>query len=232
MINYGIIAANEYKELDNLLTHLTAKCDVKKEDIITVVDSDNTIDRQSRVHPDVIKVLIRHGVRFYLHPMKYDLGNLRNILRSYCINDWILYLDADEIPPPALIKILEKIPEDTPDVETVLIPRINLLVNDTDKPIPEGIQYPMDEKGRSNWPDYQERFLRNRVLWHKPIHPTPIRTGSVATLPADEAIALIHIKTVSGQIKRNKFYNSDVYRKKYEKRPGLLSRLNRIFKLY
>lgn len=208
MTNYSIaiIVANEHRELHNLLDILLNKAGIEVSRIKVVVDGQNTIDKTNEPNQDVLNVLETFKVEYHIHPMNYDLGNLRNLVGDYCTEEWILYLDADEIPQPQLLLELKHL--DLTPFDTVFLPRWNVIIDSNLAIKSEGIE----------WPDYQERFLRKTIKWVRPIHPIPMITtpDKQALIPAHPELALIHIKTEQGQEKRRNFYYSKEYIEKYK----------------
>ena len=135
-------------------------------------------------------------------------------------NDLVFAWDADEIVPYLLLKVFREPFQNDPELDMLLVPRINLFPDATPENV--SIMYVGDRRqneilesqarhplGWVNWPDYQLRVHRPMpyLKWGPATHSSIIGYKKAAQLPADPAIALVHIKTVEHQDRILRFYD-------------------------
>lgn len=104
---------------------------------------------------------------------------LREDLKSFAKEEFILFVDHDEVVPPTLKKYIL---ENYQKYDYIAIPRKNIIFN---KWI----------KHSRWWPDYQIRFIKkDKVHWGKDIdiHKQPKLMGNGLTIPPKEELAFIH----------------------------------------
>lgn len=126
-LSYAITACNEHKELKFLLdTLIMNKRDV--DEIVVLLDETNyTSDVE-----ELVKLKSKDtDLKYFVYPLNSHFGNFKTKLNSYCSNDYIFQIDADEIPSTNLINNITKIINDN-DIDLYAIPRLNVL-----KPINE-----------------------------------------------------------------------------------------------
>ena len=138
-ISYGITVYNEYKELDNLLFHLSKH--IRDEDEVVVTQDISKVGEKSIVQDDFTaleKVLEKYEYGNYFKNLKVnsfhfnkDFAVLKNYTKSQCSGDYIFHIDADEIPNEILLKQLTTILEIN-DTDLVWVPRINIVNGITD----------------------------------------------------------------------------------------------------
>ena len=117
--------------------------------------------------------------------------------------EYIFGLDADEMPQETLIKGLKKIISES-DVDILWIPRINIHPGST-QAFTKKMNFPVNENGWINWPDYQGRVYRNngKIKWGVEDLHTKLTGGDrSAQLNPSPQIALWHIKATEKQESR------------------------------
>ena len=212
-ISYGITVYNEFKELDNLLYHLSNH--IRKEDEVVVTQDVSKIgtgvfeeDFQS-----LEKVLEKYEYGTYFNNLKVttfnfnkDFSALKNHTKSKCSGDYIFHIDADEIPNETLIKQLPQILEIN-EAELVWVPRINIVNGITDWHLNHW-KWRQTEDGWINFPDYQARIFKNvkHIKWIKPVHEIIDGAQTYAHLPPHEELTLKHEKDINRQEVQNKLY--------------------------
>ncbi len=104
---------------------------------------------------------------------------IREETKKYAKNNWLLFLDPDEILTDDLKKIItKKINNNSADY--FLIPRKNFIFDQW-------------IKHSRWWPDYQIRvFKKNKVFWPKTLHSQPITQGKEFLIEAKEELAIVH----------------------------------------
>ena len=102
---------------------------------------------------------------------------IREKMKPYAKNDYILFLDPDEILPESLSTNLKLIYK---KYDYISIPRKNIIFN-------KWIEH------SRWWPDYQTRlFKKANVIWLTKIHSQPTLKGKGFKLEPDEKNAIIH----------------------------------------
>ena len=197
-ISYAITACNEHVELDRLLSQLTEH--IRPEDEI-VVQMDITATNEVK---DVVN---KYKLTNYFHPLNKDFATFKNNLKGLCTKDYIFQIDADEYLSEELLAYLPAILEDNNRVEMFSLPRINTVEGLTQEHIKQW-GWRVDERGWVNYPDYQNRILKNKpeIYWVNKVHEKII--GAMVTTEIPPGLDLIHPKTIEKQEKQNNYYNT------------------------
>jgi glycosyltransferase involved in cell wall biosynthesis len=195
-ISYAITACNEHVELDRLLNQLSSS--IRGEDEI-VVQMDITATEEVKA------VVNKYKLMNYFHPLNNDFATFKNNLKSLCTKDYIFQIDADEYLSEELLTYLPAIVEDNSNVEMFSIPRINTVEGLTEQHIKQW-GWRIDEKGWVNYPDYQNRILKNKseIHWINKVHEKII--GAMITTSLPPGFDLIHPKTIERQERQNNYY--------------------------
>ena len=203
-ISYAITACNEHVELDRLLSQLTEH--IRPEDeIMLQLDSGAT--------KEVEKVAVKYNVStdYEYHRVWYPLNNdfaaFKNHLKSICSRDYIFQIDADEFLSEELMEYMPGILEANPDVEMFSVPRVNTVEGLTEAHIKQWGWY-VNQDGWVNYPDYQNRILKNKpeIHWVNKVHEKII--GAMTTTEIPPGLDLIHPKTIEKQENQNNYYNT------------------------
>ena len=217
-ISYGITVYNEYKELDNLLDHLSKH--IRQEDEVVITRDISKVGDKSIMQDEFYaldKVLEKYEYHTYFKPrqlkvntfhFRKDFSALKNFTKENCSGDYIFHIDADEIPNEILIEQLPQILEIN-DVELVWIPRINIVNGITDWHLNHW-KWRQTEQGWINYPDYQARIFRNadHIKWIKPVHEVIDGAQTYSHLPPHEELTLKHEKDIVRQEMQNKLYDT------------------------
>ena len=197
-ISYAITACNEHVELDRLLSQLTEY--IRPEDEIVVQMDITATD-------EVKDVVNKYKLMNYFHPLNKDFATFKNNLKGLCTKDYIFQIDADEYLSEELLAYLPAILEDNNRVEMFSLPRINTVKGLTQEHIKQW-GWRVDERGWVNYPDYQNRILRNKpeIHWVNKVHEKII--GAMVTTEIPSGLDLIHPKTIEKQEKQNNYYNT------------------------
>ena len=98
-------------------------------------------------------------------------------LKKMAKNDYVLFIDPDEIIPPKTWKVIEN---NINRFDSFHFPRKNIIFG-------KWIQ------NSRWWPDYQLRFFKkDTVNWPRQIHPIPKATGKEYKIPSEEQLAITH----------------------------------------
>ena len=210
-ISYAITVCNEHIELDRLLSQLLPS--IREEDEI-VVQMDASPHDKYHLPEDKKKVLgyimnlqEQGRIRVALYPLNKDFATFKNNLKGLCTKDYIFQIDADEYLSEELLTYLLAILEDNSNVEMFSIPRINTVEGLTEQHIKQW-GWRVDDKGWVNYPDYQNRILKNNpeIQWKNKVHEVLIGARTITSLPP--GFDLIHPKTIDRQEKQNNYYNT------------------------
>jgi len=199
-ISYAITACNEHVELELLLDHLNDW--IREEDEI-VIQLDLTATKEVKEvafkYPDHVTTTA--------FPLNKDFASFKNNLKNYCTKDYIFQIDADENLSEQLLLGLPQILEANSQVEMFSVPRINTVEGLTSEHINKWGWY-VNEKGWINYPDYQDRILKNKpeIRWVNKVHEKITGATIIAQIPT--GYDLIHQKTVEKQEKQNQFYST------------------------
>jgi glycosyltransferase involved in cell wall biosynthesis len=197
-ISYAITACNEHVELDRLLNQLSS----------SIRDEDEIVVQMDITATDEVKAVVnKYKLMNYFHPLNKDFATFKNNLKGLCTKDYIFQIDADEYLSEELLVYLPAILEDNSSVEMFSIPRINTVEGLTEQHIKQW-SWRVDERGWVNYPDYQNRILKNKpeIHWVNKVHEKII--GAMTTTEIPPGLDLIHPKTIDRQEKQNNYYNT------------------------
>jgi glycosyltransferase involved in cell wall biosynthesis len=197
-ISYAITACNEHVELDRLLNQLSS----------SIRDEDEIVVQMDITATDEVKAVVnKYKLMSYFHPLNKDFATFKNNLKSLCTKDYIFQIDADEYLSEELLTYLPAILEDNHRVEMFSIPRINTVEGLTEQHVRQW-GWRVDERGWVNYPDYQNRILKNKpeIHWVNKVHEKII--GAMTTTEIPPGLDLIHPKTIKRQEKQNNYYNT------------------------
>ena len=201
-VSYAILTHNEDKELKKLLDFLIRYKD--EEDEIVVLDdySDNkkTIEILDFYVP-------KYDIIYEQRHLLKDFADQKNYLTRMCKGDYIINIDADEIPHKQLMLNMKTILESNPTIDLYYVPRVNTVDGLTEQHIKQW-GWNVNDKGWVNFPDWQGRIWRNRpnIRWEKPVHERLVGFKEFTHLPAEKEYSFIHHKHIERQEKQNKFY--------------------------
>ena len=196
-ISYAITACNEHVELDRLLSQLSS-----------IRDEDEIVVQMDITATDEVKAVVnKYKLMNYFHPLNNDFATFKNNLKSLCTKDYIFQIDADEYLSEELLTYLPAILEDNHSVEMFSIPRINTVEGLTETHIKQW-GWRVDERGWVNYPDYQNRIMKNKpeIHWVNKVHEKIVGAMTITSLPP--GFDLIHPKTIERQEKQNNYYNT------------------------
>ena len=189
-ITYAVLTKDEAEPVDRLLGILAAA--LGDADRIQVIDDES--GRETR------DVLDRHQraddrVAWASRPLAGDFAAQRNHAMDIATTDWVLFIDADEVPHPSLLPKLPGFLARHMDWDIFVLPRVNT-VDDPADPVIGRLGWSVDAEGRINFPDYQTRGLRNlpHVRWHGRVHEKAQGRNRLFA-PARNDWALLHHKT-------------------------------------
>ena len=206
-ISYAIPVCNEYKEIEYLLEYLT-KHKREQDEIVVQCDQGNTTPEVYRVLQELIE---NTDVSYKLieFPLNNNFSAFKNNLKDNCSGDYIFQIDADEYPEEYLMKHVDWVINNNPEVDIFWVPRINRVEGLTQAHVDKW-GWNVDPKGRVNFPDYQCRILKNvpHIKWQNKVHEILTGYKTESQLPANDEFCIYHLKNIDRQEKQNEFYNT------------------------
>ena len=202
-ISYSILTHNETDSLKKLIEFLVNHKD--EEDEIVILD-DYSDNKNTMELLDAYCSI--YEIKFEQRHLLKDYAGQKNYLTRMCSGDYIINIDADEIPHKWMVKNIKDILENNPTIDLYWVPRVNTVDGITQEHINKW-GWRVDEKGWVNWPDYQGRIWRNRpnILWKNKVHEVLSGYKQHTYLPAEEKFCLYHPKDIGRQEKQNDFYD-------------------------
>jgi hypothetical protein len=204
-ISYAITVCNEFVEIQNLLTFLLEH--KRDEDEISILFDVNNGD--DKVEEYLRAKSVNNEFNWIKSNFKGHFADWKNYLTTLCSGDYIFQIDADEMPHKQLIKTLPELLEFNPQVDVMLVPRVNTVEGLTQDHITKW-RWNVNEKGWVNWPDYQWRIYKNsdKIRWVNKVHERLDGFKTYAPLPETPELALYHPKTIKRQEKQNSYYDT------------------------
>jgi len=203
-ISYSILTHNETDSLLKLLNFLVEHKDKKDEIVILDDFSDN--EETKEILDTMCSI---NEIKFEQRHLLKDYAGQKNYLNRMCKGEYIINIDADELPHKQVIKNIKEILESNSTVDLYYVPRINTVEGMTQDHINKW-RWSVNEKGWINFPDWQGRIWRNRpnIRWEKPVHEMLVGFKEYAFLPQEEEYCFYHPKTIEQQEKQNNFYST------------------------
>jgi len=206
VISYAITTHNEAEEINRLLEFLIHKTD--PEDEIVILDDFSNEETQqvfqswNQQYGDVKTIKIEQRA------LNKDFAAQKNYLTGMCSGDYIVNIDADEIPHKTLVSQIKQVLEIN-DVDLIWVPRVNTVDGLTQEHIDKW-RWQVNEKGWVNYPDYQARVYRNcdYIKWVKPVHEHIEGAKTYSHLPPNEELSFYHHKKIEKQEQQNELYHT------------------------
>tara|TARA_B100001094_G_scaffold78384_1_gene74682 strand:+ start:11385 stop:12014 length:630 start_codon:yes stop_codon:yes gene_type:complete len=202
-ISYAVTTHNEHKEIAKLIPFILENKD--PEDELVIID-DHSDYKTLNVFDEYIHDQWHH-IKFVEHALYSDFSVHKNFMNKQCSGDWIVNIDADEIPNQFLMQNIKALISTNPEVELYWVPRVNTVEGLTDDHI-KMWNWRVEENGWVNWPDPQQRIYKNadHIEWVRPVHERLIGAKKDAFLPYEEQWCLYHPKTIQKQESQNQKY--------------------------
>jgi len=203
-ISYSILTHNETDSLLKLLNFIVEHKD--EEDEIVILDDYSDDEKTKEILDSMCSI---YDITFEQRHLLKDYAGQKNYLNRMCSGDYILNIDADELPHKYLITNIKMILEVNPTIDLYWVPRVNTVNGLTQEHINKW-GWQVNEKGWVNFPDYQGRIWRKRqnIRWEKPVHEVLVGHKEHTFLPQEEEFCFYHHKEIKRQEKQNKFYES------------------------
>ena len=204
-IGYAITVCNEFVEIQKLIPFLLAN----KRDVDQVVVLYDEAHGDVGVEEYLRATSISNPTHFqwYSKPFSNNFAEWKNLLTSLCDGDYIINIDADEMPCEDFIKNISEVLENNPEVSMFMVPRRNIVNGITPQHVAKW-GWRVDNQNRINWPDYQMRVYKNdkHIKWVNPVHE--VLTGFNTYAPLPDEMYFDHIKDIKKQEKQNNLYST------------------------
>ena len=203
-ISYSILTHNETDSLSELIQFLVKHKD--EEDEIVILDDFSDNEKTKEILDSMCSI---YDITFEQRHLHKDYAGQKNYLTGMCKGQYIINIDADELPHKFLMKNIKGILEANPTIDLYWVPRVNTVDGITQEHINKW-GWNVNEKGWVNFPDYQGRIWRNRpnILWKNKVHEVLKGYKEHTYLPAEEQFSFYHPKDIGRQEKQNEFYNT------------------------
>ena len=201
-ISYSILTHNETESLLKLIEFIVKHKD--EEDEIVILDDYSDNEKTKEILDTMCSI---HEIKFEQRDLLKDYAGQKNHLTRMCSGEYIINIDADELPNKWLIQNIKDILETNPTVDLYWIPRVNTVEGLTQEHINRW-GWNVNEQGWVNFPDYQGRIWRNRpnIRWINEVHEVLTGYKEHAYLPQEEDFCFYHPKDIDKQEKQNKLY--------------------------
>ena len=181
-LSYSILTHNETDSLMKLIDFITNYKD--DEDEIVILDDFSDNEDTKKILDTTVSI---YEIKFEQRHLLEDYAEQKNYLKNMCSGDYIVNVDADEMPSKWLMKNIKQILEANPDIDLYWVPRINIVEGLTPAHI-EKWRWSVNEKGWINFPDYQGRVWRNRpnIRWKNRVHEILTGFSSFTHFPQEK----------------------------------------------
>ena len=204
-ISYAITVCNEFVEIQKLIPFLLAN----KRGVDQVVVLYDEANGDAGVEEYLRAVSIANPMHFqwYSKPFNKNFAEWKNLLTSLCDGDYVINIDADEMPSEDFIKNITEVLESNSEIDMFVVPRCNIVNGITPQHIAKW-GWRVDHQNRINWPDYQMRVYKNdkHIKWVNPVHE--VLTGYITYTMLPDEMYFDHVKDINKQEKQNNLYNS------------------------
>ena len=205
VISYAITTHNEAEEINRLLEFLIHKTDA--EDEIVILDDFSNEETQQVFQSWIQQYGDKKTIKLEQRALNKNFAEQKNHLTRMCSGDYIINIDADEIPHETLVSQIKQVLEIN-EVELIWVPRVNTIDGLTQEHINRW-RWQVNEKGWVNYPDYQARVYKNaeHIKWVRPVHEYVQGAKTYSHLPPHEELSIYHHKKIEKQEQQNEFYN-------------------------
>ncbi len=206
--SFAIPVCNELNELQALINNVLEHKQ-SEDEIVILFDTDNGTKQVE----DYLRSLTvaSKGIAWYPASLNKDFASFKNNFLKYCSGDYIVQIDADELPSDEFWTYLPAIFESNRGLaESFYISRRNTVDGLTQEHIDKWgwrVQK-IDNKDLINFPDWQHRIFKNngKIKWKNKVHEVLEGHGTLSYIPAE--LFLWHHKDIKRQEKQNAYYDT------------------------
>jgi glycosyltransferase involved in cell wall biosynthesis len=206
--SFAIPVCNELSELQALVSNILENKQ-EQDEIIILFDT----DKGTKQVEDYLRALTvaSKGIAWYPTPLNNDFASFKNNFLTYCSGDYIIQIDADELPSDEFWVYLPALFESNRGLaESFYISRRNTVDGLTQEHIDKWKWRVMniDNKDLINFPDWQHRIFKNdgTIKWKNKVHEVLEGYKTLSYIPAE--LFLWHHKTIERQEKQNAYYDT------------------------
>ena len=203
-LSYAITVCNEFVEIQKLIPFLlNTKRNI--DEVVVLYDQANG-DAGIEEYLRATSVANPTGFMWHSNSFNRNFAEWKNSLTSLCSGDYIVNIDADEMPSHSFVTNIAELLQDNSEVCMFVVPRRNIVLGITPHHIARW-GWTKDEQDRINWPDYQMRVYKNNKLikWINPVHE--VLTGFQTFAPLPDEMYFDHIKSIEKQEKQTNLYS-------------------------
>ena len=203
-ISYGITVCNELEEIKKLVEFLHEHKQ-KEDEICVLLDrpkaSQALLDQLHR-WSSANWILLKEST------FRGHFADWKNELTKMCSGDYIVNIDADELPTQIFVENIAAVLEGN-DIDMIMVPRVNTVEGLTDQHVQKW-GWRVNDQGWINWPDPQMRIYKNTdsIKWVNKVHEVLQGYKTVTNLPINEEWAFHHPKTIDRQERQNSYYET------------------------
>ena len=206
--SFCIPVCNELNELQTLVNNILEHKQ-EQDEIIILFDADNGTKQVE----DYLRAstVASKGIAWHPASLNNDFASFKNNFLKYCTGDYVVQIDADELPSKEFWNYLPAIFEPIHDLaESFYISRRNTVDGLTPEHIAKwnwNVQK-IDGKELINFPDWQHRIFKNNgtIKWKNKVHEVLDGYKSLSNIPAE--LFLWHHKDIKRQEKQNAYYDT------------------------
>jgi len=204
-ISYCVPVCNELNELMSLISSLQKNKSIQDE-IVVIYDKDNGTKEVEEYLRSL--TVASTEIMWKSVSLNSDFASFKNNFLSLATGDYIVQIDADEIPSNEFFENIHLVLEGMEDCDSFMIARKNIVVGITNEHIKKWGWRTMIDEGNLliNYPDTQQRIFKNNgvIKWKNKVHEVLENYQNYAILPNE--MFLWHKKDIARQEKQNSFY--------------------------
>jgi glycosyltransferase involved in cell wall biosynthesis len=206
--SFAIPVCNELSELQTLVSNILEHKQ-EQDEIIILFDT----DKGTKQVEDYLRAstVASKGIAWYPVALNNDFASFKNNFLKYCSGDFIIQIDADELPSDEFWAYLPAIFESNRGLaDSFYISRRNTVDGLTQEHIDRWKWKVMniDNKDLINFPDWQHRIFKNdgTIKWKNRVHEVLEGYKTLSYIPAE--LFIWHHKTIERQEKQNAYYDT------------------------
>lgn len=206
--SFAVTVCNELNEIQTLVRNILEHKQ-EQDEIVILFD----VDKGTKQVEDYLRALTvaSKGISWHSVSLNNDFASFKNNFLKYCKGDYIVQIDADELPSDEFWAYLPAVFESNRGLaESFYISRRNTVDGLTPEHIAKwgwNVQK-IDNKELINFPDWQHRIFRNNgeIKWKNKVHEVLEGHKSLSYIPAE--LFLWHHKDIKRQEQQNAYYET------------------------
>jgi len=120
-ISYTITVCNELVEIQQLLPALL-KAKREEDEVVVLYDLNGGT-------PEMEEYLtsMKDSITFGMGHFEKHFADWKNKLKDFCTGDYIINIDADELPSPTFLNNIVEVLTENPEMDMLVVPRLNVV---------------------------------------------------------------------------------------------------------